>query len=149
MFIVQSESDEETFYTVDMESGYCECIQGMLRGPQSLYHYIAEGIVLSAQWYRSLDKPAEEITVYAEVHTPQPEIVGEPNDNSEETEAEVGDVGDVTVDGDVGDVGDVGDDEAEIGYHGEVIQILNLKQSTLTIWKNSKPKIYRIFLMKE
>ena len=61
--------------------------------------------------YRSLAKPTEEITVYAEVHTPEPEIVGEPHDNSEDTEAEVGDVR---------DVGDVGDDEAEIRDIGEV-----------------------------
>ena len=141
MFIVQSESDEETFYTIDMESGYCECRQGMLRGPckhkaavqhyynvaefsgipvfdnqaRSLYHYIAEGIVLNDQWYRSLNNPAEEITVYVEVHTHEhdAEIVVEPQDNSEETEAEVRDVGD---DGDVADVGDVADD----GDVGEV-----------------------------
>ena len=133
IYIVQSESDFETFYTLDMQSGYCECIQGRLRGPckhkaaiqhyynvaefsgipvfdnqaRSLYHYIAEGIVLNDQWYRSLNNPAEEITVYVEVPTPDVEIAVEPQDNSEETEAEVRDVGD---DGDVADVGEVADE---------------------------------------
>ena len=46
---------------------------------RSLYHYITEGIVLSVQWYGSLDKPAEEITVNAEGHTPEPEIVDMPS----------------------------------------------------------------------
>ena len=144
MFIVQSESDEETFYTIDMESGYCECRQGMLRGPckhkaavqhyynvaefsgipvfdnqaRSLYHYIAEGIVLNAQWYRSLDKPREEIT--ADVHTPEPEIVGEPQDNSEEAEADIEDVSVVADDEDIGEDGEDGEDEAEIVDVGEV-----------------------------
>ena len=80
---------------------------------RSLYHYIAEGIVLSSEWYRSLNKPAEEITVFAE-------IVGEAHGNFEETEDKAGDAGDV---GDVGDAGDV----SNVGNVGDVGDIADVQ----------------------
>ena len=60
----------------------------------------------------------QEIT--ADVHTPEPEIVGEPQDNSEEAEADIEDVSVVADDEDIGEDGEDGEDEAEIVDVGKV-----------------------------
>ena len=101
MYMVQSESDKEKYYSINIKSGYCECLQGVLRGPckhkaaiqhyfkiaefsgipvfdnqaKSLYHFIAEGVTLSSQWYRAIDAPTDTVNTPNLVeHNPPPPI---------------------------------------------------------------------------
>ena len=83
-FIVESQSNPEVIYQVDMVSGFCDCKSGMNCGPckhkdaiskyfkiaefsvlpecdanmRAMYHYIAEGIVCDNTWYRDLETPS-------------------------------------------------------------------------------------------
>lgn len=80
-FIVESEKVPDTFYYVNMKSGFCECKAGQNCGPckhkkaisihhnisefsvlpqfdskiRALYHYIAEGAICKSSWYRDLE----------------------------------------------------------------------------------------------
>ena len=94
-YIVESETKEDTFYRVDMRSGFCECKAGNNCGPckhkaaisqicnvsefcvlpefdqniRGLHHYIADGVVCANSWYRDLDKPEHETDVHSFVET--------------------------------------------------------------------------------
>ena len=82
-FIVESESDENTSYYVNMITGYCECKAGKNCGPckhkkaiakykgiaefsvlpeldakmRAMYHYIAQSTICKSSWYRDLENP--------------------------------------------------------------------------------------------
>ena len=84
-FLVESETRENEMYLIDMKNNHCQCIQGRMKGnckhkiaimkhyncaemsvlpvndssSRSIYHYIAYGITLPAEWYRPLKKPDE------------------------------------------------------------------------------------------
>ena len=96
-FLVQSEKNKDTYYQVDMVSGFCECRAGVNCGPckhkgaiakfkniaefnilpesdpnmRALYHYIADGKICTNTWYRDLDKPNEitNVAVFVEERT--------------------------------------------------------------------------------
>ena len=83
LYMVESVSDPDKCYSVDIKSNYCECVMGQLHGPckhkqsishhfgiaefsvlptadnkaRAMYHYIATGVILQDSFYRDLDNP--------------------------------------------------------------------------------------------
>ena len=104
--LVESSSDPDILYSVDLKSGFCSCSKGSNYGPcshksainkffhvsefsclpyndsllQACYHYIAHGGILDPEWYRDHTQPdiVPDVNTYVEAHKTQGNIEHEP-----------------------------------------------------------------------